>query len=124
MPETAGNFLDVDAFVCEERCVRMPEIVNADMRQIRGGSIGFIFIINRAIAQDRVPAGDAVIIRISGIRLLAMLLIAQCRQKRVRDLQITIGAFIFRRSFHVAAMQFLRNAATHMKDIPIDIRPP
>ena len=62
VPETSGDLLDIDAFVCKKACVTVPEIVNSYMRKLRRSGIFSIRVLYAGVAKASVSATDAEIL--------------------------------------------------------------
>ena len=91
VPEASGNPLYIDALICKQGGMAVPEIVNSDMRKLRFVCVMHIVNLDSGIRQARVPATDAKIFAVADDLHLAILLLTQNVNQRSRHLQRAIG---------------------------------
>ena len=124
MSKTARVLLNADPLVNQNRRVRVPEIMNPYMRKPSRRRICSVLVLDGRITKAPIASAYAIFVPIDTVRYKNGLVLLQYIHQVLRHLKIPIGGLILRRRLHIITLQFLRHAAPHMKDIPIDVRPP
>ena len=124
VPEPPRDLLDIDTLVDEQGSVRVPEVVNAYVRQSCGAGESLVVVLNRRVPEGNFAAAHAVFLAEQSVSfLLTALVFGEYLHQRCGDLQVAVAGLILRRTLDVAALDLLRNAPAYVQDISVNVRP-
>ncbi len=124
VPEPARDLLYVYSLVDKQGSVRVPEVVNAYVREPGGAGESLVVVLNGRIPERSFAAAHAVIFtKQPGILLLTEFVLGEYLHQRRGNLQVAVAGFVLRGSLNVAALELLGDTPADMHDVPVDVRP-
>lgn len=124
VPEPARDLLYVYSLVDKQGSVRVPEVVDTDMRKPCCFGKCLVVVLNRCVPQRNfAPAHAEFLAEQSVSFLLAAFVLVQYLHQRGRYLQVAVAGFVLRGTLDVAAFELLRNAPAYVQDISVNVRP-